>query len=97
MEFYTKAFFVALAAVVAYGTVAYLAARLQRRRWARWLTLFIAACVIALISFSRLYLGVHYPSDVAGGLIVGTAWVVLCTTAIRIVDSAQAARERLVE
>ena len=53
--------------------------------------------LIFAIGFSRLYLGVHYPSDVAGGLIVGTACVVLCTTAIRIVDSAQAARERLVE
>ena len=48
-----------------------------------------------LIGFSRLYLGVHYPSDVLGGLIIGTAWVVLCTTAIRIVDSGEAERERV--
>ena len=50
--------------------------------------------LIFAIGFSRLYLGVHYPSDVVGGLIAGMAWVVLCTTAIRIVDSAEARRER---
>jgi membrane-associated phospholipid phosphatase len=54
----------------------------------------VAATVIFLIGFSRLYLGVHYPSDVLGGLIIGTAWVVLCTTAIRLVDGGEAERER---
>ena len=53
----------------------------------------VSTTIICLIGFSRLYLGVHYPSDVLGGLIIGTAWVVLCTTAIRIVDSSEA-RER---
>jgi undecaprenyl-diphosphatase len=54
----------------------------------------VSTTIIVLIGFSRLYLGVHYPSDVVGGLIIGTAWVVLCTTAIRIVDSSEAVRER---
>ena len=54
----------------------------------------VSTTIILLIGFSRLYLGVHYPSDVLGGLIIGTAWVVLCATAIRIVDSGEAARER---
>ena len=54
----------------------------------------VSTTVVVLIGVSRLYLGVHYPSDVLGGLIIGTAWVVLCTTAIRIVDSSEAQRER---
>jgi undecaprenyl-diphosphatase len=54
----------------------------------------VSTTIILLIGFSRLYLGVHYPSDVAGGLIIGTAWVVLCATAIRIVGSGEASRER---
>ena len=55
----------------------------------------VSTTIILLIGFSRLYLGVHYPSDVVGGLIIGTAWVVLCTTAMRIVDSGEAERERV--
>ncbi|MEO8624839.1 MAG: phosphatase PAP2 family protein, partial [bacterium] len=31
-----------------------------------------------LICLTRLYLGVHYPSDVIGGIIVGLAWAAFC-------------------
>jgi undecaprenyl-diphosphatase len=41
-----------------------------RRRW-----LIVAASALAVtIAFSRVYIGVHYPSDVAGGLLLGMAW-----------------------
>ena len=64
----------------------------HRERRAR---LYVASTALILaIGFSRIYLGVHYPSDVLGGLVIGTAWVLLCTTAIRIVQSGEAARER---
>ena len=36
---------------------------------------FALVALIAVIGFSRIYLGVHYPSDVAGGLAIGAAWV----------------------
>lgn len=37
--------------------------------------LIIAASALAfMIAFSRVYIGVHYPSDVAGGLLLGIAW-----------------------
>jgi len=68
----------AMSAAVVYGTIAYLAARLERRAWARVLTLVLAAALIALIAFSRMYLGVHYPSDVLAGVLVGFAWASFC-------------------
>src|SRR5918993_1392134 len=68
----------AMSAAVVYGTIAYLAARLQRRLWARALTLFVALLLILLIAASRLFLGVHYPSDVFAGLLVGLAWAGFC-------------------
>jgi undecaprenyl-diphosphatase len=68
----------AMSATVCYGTVAYLAARLQKRRWSRALTLGAAIVLILLICGTRLYLGVHYPSDVIAGMLVGLAWAGFC-------------------
>ncbi len=68
----------AMSATVCYGTVAYLVARLQKRRWARALTLGGATVLILLICATRLYLGVHYPSDVIAGILVGLAWAAFC-------------------
>jgi membrane-associated phospholipid phosphatase len=68
----------AMSATVVYGTVAYLLMRLQKHHWAKMLTLFAAVSLILLICLTRLYLGVHYPSDVIGGIIVGLAWASFC-------------------
>ena len=68
----------AMSATVVYGTVAYLLMRLQKHHWARVLTLLGAVFLIALICLTRLYLGVHYPSDVLGGIVVGLAWAAFC-------------------
>ena len=51
-----------------------------RRGWRKWLYL-CAALVVALIGFSRIALGVHYLSDVVGGVIIGVAWLLAMTAA----------------
>lgn len=38
----------------------------------------LAAFIVAMTGLSRIYLRVHYPSDVAGGFIIGTFWTVMC-------------------
>jgi undecaprenyl-diphosphatase len=53
----------------------------QRRR--RLALIVGAVLLIGAIGFSRLYLGVHYLSDVGGGFIAGGAWLTVCATGYR--------------
>lgn len=43
-------------------------------RW-RWPTALMAVAFALLVGASRIYLGVHYPSDILGGWAAGVAWV----------------------
>lgn len=47
------------------------------RTRARWPVLVLGSIFIALIGISRVYLGVHYPSDVIAGWCIGLIWVVI--------------------
>ena len=76
----------AMSAAIVYTTVAYLAARLLGRRWARFLVMSGAFAMIALISVSRLYLGVHYPSDVIAGVAIGLAWAGFCMATLEAIQ-----------
>ncbi len=58
-----------------YGFLALLAWRLVRHQTARYIALFTFVGVALLISFSRMYLGVHYASDMLAGVALGTACV----------------------
>jgi membrane-associated phospholipid phosphatase len=66
----------ALGSIVLYGFLAYL---LVRRYPGQVRPIYgIAAGLISAIGFSRLYLGVHYPTDVLAGYAVGLIWLMLC-------------------
>jgi undecaprenyl-diphosphatase len=69
----------AMGSTVAYGALAYLAMRVLKR-W-RWKSAALAFSVtfVAAVAASRVYLGVHWISDVGAGITAGTVWVA-CTT-----------------
>ena len=62
-------------AIVMYGIIVYKTQDKLHPRWAK-ATLMIAAFLMVIgIGLSRVYLGVHYPSDVLGGYFVGAVWL----------------------
>ncbi len=61
-----------------YGTLGFIAARHLPNVATRLAVLAAAAVLVLLIGFSRLYLGVHFLTDVVAGFSLGLAWVTLC-------------------
>ena len=60
-----------LRTVIVYGLIAFVAYRLAPPGWIHRLAIPAAAVMIAAMAFDRLYLGVHWESDVVGGLLLG--------------------------
>ncbi|WP_409342411.1 phosphatase PAP2 family protein [Paenibacillus sp. MBLB4367] len=58
-----------------YGILAFLLWRHLKTRTARTILLFFAVAMTLLIGISRIYLGVHYPSDVIGGYMASACWL----------------------
>lgn len=70
----------AASSVVLYGFLAVLLARGKSPR-VRWAIAGLAVLLVGLISFSRLYLGAHWLSDVLASLSLGASWVALLSIA----------------
>jgi undecaprenyl-diphosphatase len=64
----------AMMAAVVYLTLGALLARLARDLRLKVYVLGVALTVVLLVGVSRIYLGVHWPSDVAAGWAIGAAW-----------------------
>ncbi|MEI2578750.1 phosphatase PAP2 family protein [Scytonema sp. PRP1] len=52
-------------------------------RW-RWLVLIVGAIFVLVIGWTRLYLGVHYPSDILAGWMVSVGWAIGVSLIIRL-------------
>ena len=69
-------------AIVGVATYFTIARMLLRERGWRWP--FVAATLmLAIVLYSRLYLGVHWPTDVIGGIVLGVVWLVVVELAFR--------------
>ncbi|HEX6938592.1 MAG TPA: phosphatase PAP2 family protein [Longimicrobiales bacterium] len=76
----------AMASMIIYVTLAYVIAELDPPAPMKRMAVVLAAAIIALVGLSRLYLGVHYPTDILAGYAIGFAWATLCAFNLRVAE-----------
>ena len=68
----------AMTAIAFYGFLIYLIAIFNIRKVLKFSIILVLIILILSIGISRIYLGVHFPSDILGGFIAGFIWVIFC-------------------
>jgi undecaprenyl-diphosphatase len=66
----------AFMSVAFYGLLVYITVVLLKKGWQQQMIIIFFMILILLISFSRIYLRVHYTTDIIAGLSMGTAWLI---------------------
>ncbi|MGM9926855.1 MAG: phosphatase PAP2 family protein [Bacillus sp. (in: firmicutes)] len=72
-----------MGAFIFYTALMIVLVKISKRRSVDWVIGCLFALLILAIGISRIYLGVHYPSDVVAGYAAGGFWVCLCSLALR--------------
>ena len=66
-----------------YGYLIYLIYRYIKNKYVKWTLITILSILICLIGISRIYLGVHYTSDVLGGFLISISYLVIYISSIK--------------
>jgi len=74
------------AAVCFYGSFAAIVLWHSRRRWISVVAVVVCAAVPLMIGSSRVYRGMHYPTDVLAGMLLGAIWLTVVTFYVRTHD-----------
>jgi membrane-associated phospholipid phosphatase len=83
----------AMASTVFYGLLSTYALVHARQRYAAYIAMAAAVFMVALVAFSRVYLGLHYLSDVVAGIAEGVAWLAFCLAALHYIRREEAAAD----
>ncbi len=78
---------------IVYLTLAALVAPVLRSFWVRFYVIAVAVVLTILIGISRVYMGVHYPTDVLAGWAAGLVWALLCWLVARAIPHSQAKKQ----
>jgi len=73
----------AAGATLFYGFFAVYVVSHMKEVWLRVVCVVVSVLMVALVAFSRMYLGVHYLSDVLAAISISTAWLVLVLWGVR--------------
>jgi len=73
----------AIMVVTFYGLLIYILQHSISIDWLKLMLTFLVVVLILLIGFSRVYLRVHYASDVAAGFVIGLLWLLLSLAVLK--------------
>ena len=65
-----------------YGYLIYLIYKYVKNKYVKWISIVLLGILICSIGISRIYLGVHYTSDVLGGFLISGSYLVIYISAV---------------
>lgn len=65
-----------------YGYLIYLIYRYVKNKYIKWISIILLSILISSIGISRIYLGVHYTSDVLGGFLISISYLIIYVSAV---------------
>jgi undecaprenyl-diphosphatase len=72
---------------IVYLTLGAMLMRVANRRITKVYCMTVAVLLTAIVGISRVWLGVHYPTDVLGGWLIGFVWASICWLATERVEA----------